>query len=224
MSVFEVVEKQGLKMIRAVIENETIRAEAGALHYMRGNIQLDSKSPGVGGFFKSIATSESVFRPTYTGTGEIYFGPPIFGEYTLLELNNESWVLDKGAYVCSDMGVEIGVFRNKAISGLMSGEGFFQTKTEGTGKMIIQSPGPLEVIDLQNDKLVVDGSFAVARQAHLDFSVQKAAKGLWGSMTSGEGFVNVIQGTGRVYLSPVPNVNVNLINEMAARIVIPSSS
>ncbi|MFT7639846.1 MAG: hypothetical protein ACI9G1_001584 [Pirellulaceae bacterium] len=214
MATFEVIERQGLRMVKATINNETIRAEAGALHYMQGDVTLESKAPSAGGFLKSLVTQESIFRPTYTGTGVIHFGPPAFGEYTTMPLEGGAWVLDKGAYVCSDIGIEIGVYRNKAIAGLLSGEGFFQTKVEGTGNLVIYSQGPLEAIDLSNDRLVVDGSFAVARQASLNFAVQKATKGLFSSMTSGEGFVNVIEGTGRVLLSPVPNIYVNLVNEM----------
>ena len=222
MATFEIIEKQGLKMIKATIDNETIRAEAGALHYMKGLIQLESKAPSAKGFLKSMVTQESIFRPTYTGTGEIFYGPPTFGEYTMMDLNGEAWVLDKGAYVCSDIAIDVGVYANKAISGLLSGEGFFQTKVEGSGRVVIQSLGPLETIYLQNERLAVDGKFAVARQAHLNFSVQKATKGLLSSMTSGEGFLNIIEGTGRVLISPVPNLYANLLSEM--RLSIPTAT
>ena len=36
MARFEVVSQDGLKLLRCVIENEMVRAESGALHYMRG--------------------------------------------------------------------------------------------------------------------------------------------------------------------------------------------
>ena len=49
-----------------------------------------------------------------------------------------------------------------------------------------------------------------------------SAQGGEAAATSGEGFVNVIEGTGRVLLAPVPNIYVNLVNEM--RSVIPTSS
>ena len=214
MATFEVVEKQGLKMIKATIANETIRAEAGALHYMLGEITLETAMPSAKGFLKSMVTKESVFKPTYTGTGEVFFGPPIFGEYHTLELNGDAWVLDKGAYVCSDAAVEVGAFRNKAISGLLGGEGFFQVEVKGTGKVVLQAQGPIETVDLQNQTLTVDGSFAVARQGHLEFTVKKAAKGILSSMASGEGLVNVIQGTGRVLLAPVPNIYSNLVDQV----------
>jgi uncharacterized protein (AIM24 family) len=221
MSTFEIIAQQGLKMIKATINNETIRAESGALHYMQGRIELKTPMPSAGGILKSMVTAETIVRPTYTGTGTIFFGPPIFGEHMILELNNEAWVLDRGAYVCSDNSVEVGAFRNKAMSALMSGEGWFQTKVEGKGKVVLQAQGPVQAIDLRDDKLVVDGSFAVARQAQLDFSVQRATKGLLGSAASGEGLVNVIQGTGRVYIAPIPNAHVALGHQIASNIHIP---
>ncbi len=214
MATFEVVSRQALKMVKATLQNEAIRVESGAMHYMRGNIVIETRAPSAGGILKSIVTHENIFRPTYTGTGEVYIGPPSFGEYTVLQLNGEAWVLDKGAYVCSDAGINVDVHRNKAIAGLISGEGIFQTKVEGTGQVVVFSQGPLEAIDLVNDRLTVDGTFAVARQAHLDFSIQRATKTLLGSAASGEGLVNVIQGTGRVYLAPVPNLHQNLVNTL----------
>jgi len=223
MATFQVIEKEGLKMVKAILQNETIRAEAGALHYMLGDIELTTSLPSAKGFLKSLVTQESVFKPAYKGSGEVFFGPPIFGEYFELELQNEAWVLDKGAYVCSDGTVEAGSFRNKAITGLVSGEGFFQTKVEGSGSVIIQAPGKIEILDLENQTLTVDGSFAVARQAHLDYTVRKAAKGILSSMASGEGLVNVIQGTGRVLLSPVPNIYNNLISQMRSAMPTPAA-
>jgi uncharacterized protein (TIGR00266 family) len=210
MADFDIIEKQGMKMIRAVLKGESIRAEAGALHYMQGSVELMTRMPTVGGMLKSLVTRETLFRPVYTGTGTVHFGPPIFGEYFILELKNDSWVLDQGAYVCSESGVEITAVANKIFAGLAGGEGFFQTKVHGTGKVVIQAQGPLEAIDLVNDKLVVDGRFAVAREGRLDYSVQKVQKSLLGSMASGEGFVNVIKGTGRVYIAPIPNVYASL--------------
>ncbi|MCG3152448.1 MAG: hypothetical protein GEEBNDBF_01746 [bacterium] len=223
MAVFEVIEKQGLKMIRATLNNEVIRAEAGALHYMQGPIQMDVAAPSAGGILKAMATGESIVRPTYTGTGQVFFGPPIFGEYTMLELAGHEYILDRGAYVCSDIGIEVGVWRNKALTGLFGGEGFWQTLVKGHGRVMIKSSGPLEAINLVNDKLVVDGSFAVARTGALEYSLQRASKGFLASAASGEGIVSVFQGTGQVLLSPVPNVWHNLVDAIIANIPVSSS-
>ena len=213
MAQFEIVEFEGQKMIRATLQGDTIRAESGALHYMRGNVEMTSQAPTAGGFLKSVVSGESVFKPTYTGQGEVYFGPPIFGEYVMLNLNNEEWVLDQGAYVCSDSGIEVDVFRNKALTGLVGGEGLFQTRVRGTGTVVLQSPGKVQQLQLQGERLSVDGSFAIARTASLDYTVRRASKSLVGSFTSGEGLLNTFSGQGTVLLAPVPNLYQNLINQ-----------
>ena len=110
---YEIVNKEELRMVKATLNGDTVRAESGALHYMIGNIEMVTKAPSVGGFLKSVVSSEDIFRPTYTGTGEVFFGPPTFGEYHILELNGNSMVLDQGAYICSDEGIEVGIMRNK---------------------------------------------------------------------------------------------------------------
>jgi uncharacterized protein (AIM24 family) len=212
MAQFEIVAQEGLKMVRCVIANEMVRAESGALHYMRGKIEMTSAAPSVGGFLKSVVSRENIFRPTYQGTGEIFFGPPIFGEYEILDLKGEEWVLEQGAYVCSDAAVEIGVWRNKAVAAFFGGEGWFQTSVKGTGKVVMQAPGKVQRIDLRGEKLSVDGKFAVARTAGLNFEVQKAAKSILGSLTSGEGLLSTFEGTGTVLIAPVPNVNQNLVS------------
>lgn len=60
----------------------------------------------------------------------------------------------------------------------------------------------IEIIELQNDVLKVDGNFAILRSANLDFTVERSAKTLVGSAVSGEGLVNVYRGTGSVWLAP----------------------
>ena len=111
------------------------------------------------------------------------------------------------------MGIEVGVFTNKAMTGLFGGEGFFQTRVRGNGKVMIMAPGPLERLELQNETLVVDGSFAVARTPELQYSVEKATKGLFASWISGEGIVNTFRGTGTVLIAPVPKRFLTLLRE-----------
>ena len=59
---------------------------------------------------------------------------------------------------------------------------------------------------LNNQTLTVDGRFAVARQASLNFETKLLGKGIMSKVSGGEGFVNIISGTGKVMLSPIPNL------------------
>ena len=102
------------------------------------------------------------------------------------------------------MGIEVDVHREKALTAFKSGEGLvdFQTKISGNGRVLVLAPGPVEEINLENDRLVVDGKFAFARSASLNYSAEKATQSIIGSITSGEGMVRVYQGTGKVLMSP----------------------
>lgn len=200
---FDIQTKEMLKTVKIDLNNESVRVESGAMYYMMGKIAMEAKAPSAKGILKSFVSGEKAVRPVYSGTGTLYLEPS-YGEFTVLELNNEEWILDKGSYYASEMSVDIDIFKNKAMAGIMSGEGFFQTKVSGTGKVIMSSTGPLERIELKNDKLVVDGNFAIARTGNLEFKVEKASKGLFGTMISGEGLVNTFEGTGTVLISPVP--------------------
>lgn len=206
MPQFEVVEFEKMKLLRATLQGETVRSEAGAMHYMLGNIDMESKVPGLGKMLKSFASGEKIFRPTYTGTGHIFFGPPTFGEYNFLQLNGDAWILDRGAYVASDVGITVDAHRNKGLSMIASGEGIFQTKVSGHGIVAYYSDGPVQEVMLNNQTLTVDGRFAVARQASLNFETKLLGKGVMSKVSGGEGFVNVISGTGKVMLAPIPNL------------------
>ncbi len=212
-TVFEVLQNDLWKVPKITLRQEEVILEAGALHYMKGNIEIDSQLPSVGGFLKSALTKESAVKPRYRGTGEIFL-EPTFGEVNLLEPSGEIWVLDKGAFLACDRTVEVGMHTNKAMAGLFGGEGFFQTEVKGPGKVFYLSPGPVQKIVMDGtETLTVDGSFAVARTASLQFEVTKATKGMFSSWTSGEGIVNKFRGQGIVMIAPVPNRLLTLIQQ-----------
>ena len=210
---FKIVNKEHLNLVEVKLENNAFRYEAGAMHYMRGNLTLESEMPSVGSMFKSMLTREKIVKPVIRGSGTVFL-QPTFGEYTVLNLNNEEWILDRGAYLASDIEVEIGSFTNKAISAIFSGEKWFQTVVSGTGKVIITSAGPIEEVELKNGKLVVDGAFAIARSSGIDLKVTKATKGIFSSIISGEGIVNTFTGTGKIWIAPVDNYLTTLLNSI----------
>ncbi len=204
MAEWRIKQQDLLNYVEVILHNESVRTEAGALRYFQGPIEMKSQMPSVGGFIKSRLSGEKVFRPVFTGSGKLVLEPS-FQEFYQLDLRDESLILDRGAFWACDASIEVDIKVNKISTSLLSGEGIVQTAVKGRGSVIIQTPGPIEIIDLRDDRLVVDGSFAVARSAGLDFTVQQSTRSLLGTMTSGEVLVNVFQGTGRVYLAPIPN-------------------
>lgn len=210
---FDVFETEVYRMARVTLQGSAFSMEAGLLHYWVGQIQMQANTPSLGGMAKSFLTKEKMVRPVYSGHGEVYL-EPTFGEIEFLDLDGQQvWILDKGCYLASDQGVQLGMYTNPAFQSFFGGEGMFQTQVSGTGKVMFTSPGPLERIDLRGQTLTVDGSFAVARSGGVEFRAEKATKGLFRSMMSGEGMVNVFTGYGTVLIAPIPNRYTTLLRE-----------
>jgi len=202
-----------LKMVKVTLKNSGLVTESGALYFHKGNIEAVSNIGGVGGLAKKLIKSklsnESTFKPLYKGTGEIFLEPS-FSHYIIMNLENESIVVDKGIFYCCEEGMEIGVATQKNLSsGLLGGEGWFQTQISGTGIVVLEIPVPMEEVlkyELDNERMQVDGNFALLRSGSVNFSVQRSSKQLLGSMTSGEGLLHTFEGTGQVWLAPTQPV------------------
>ena len=109
-------------------------------------------------------------------------------------------------FYCAQGSVTVKPILNKQVSGaLLGGEGVFQTQLIGPGLVVLESPVPLceiNILQINNDVLRVDGNFALLRTGNLEFSVERSAQTLIGSAVSGEGLVNVFRGTGQVWIAP----------------------
>ena len=57
---YEIINNEELRMVKVNLNGEEVRSESGALHYMKGQLEMVSSFQGVGKLLKSIATSEKV--------------------------------------------------------------------------------------------------------------------------------------------------------------------
>lgn len=202
-----------LKQVRIVLRGGEVILEAGVLHFMKGNITVTSPVGGLGGLAKKVAsnvlTQETTFKPHYQGFGEIHLEPS-FGHFIITYLDHEEMIVDKGMYYASEASVDVGVAMQRNVSSaLFGGEGLFQTKLSGTGWCVLISPVPSSEIvrySLHNEKLCVDGNFALLRKGNIDFKVEKSAKSIVGTFTSGEGVLQTFTGTGEVWLAPTQSM------------------
>lgn len=201
-----------LKQIRIILNDSAVKLEPNSLSYMKGNIDIKNKSGGLLGFGKKIITSkltgETAFKPTYSGSGDIFLEPS-FGHFALVELEDDEIIVsDNMFYACED-GIDVNAAIQKNVSSAFLGnEGLYQTRIEGSGIVALKVPVPESEIFkciLINDTLKVDGNFAILRTGNIEFSVEKSSKSIVGTMVSGEGLVNVYRGTGEVWLTPTQN-------------------
>jgi uncharacterized protein (AIM24 family) len=160
----------------------------------------------VGGLIKSLLADEAVYRPAYFGTGVITLESSL-GGFHVMDLNGESWVLERGAYWASEGSVDIQYHRERMMTGLWAGEGpvYLQTRVRGHGKVVLTTRGPVEELTLGPGKqMVVEGKYVVARTGDVTFGVRRSTKNFFGRFTAGEGWVRVYEGNGRILLNPAP--------------------
>ena len=166
---------------------------------------------GVGDFLgKALSakvTKESTAKPEYTGTGLLMLEPTY--KHILL-VNVEEWgsiVLEDGLFLACDGRIQQKVVaRTNLSSAALGGEGLFNLCLTGSGIAVLESPVPREELiefEISNDELKIDGNMAIAWSNSLQFTVERSSKSLIGSAVSGEGFVNVFRGSGRVLMSPL---------------------
>jgi uncharacterized protein (AIM24 family) len=184
---------------------------AGAMQWTSGAVSMvaDVKGFGdlIGKALSSKVTKESAIKPKYQGNGLLMLEPTY--KHILLEEVSE-WggiVLDDGLFLACDSKVQQKVVaRTNFSSAMLGNEGLFNLCLRGAGIAVLESPVPRdELIEfvLQNDEVRIDGNYAIAWSDTLEFRVEKSSKSLIGSAVSGEGFVNVYRGTGRILMAPV---------------------
>lgn len=194
------------------LKKANITLQAGAMQWTVGDVNATTGIKGVGDLFgkalRGKATGESAIKPEYTGNGTLVLEPTY--KYILLEdlANwNGTMVLEDGLFLACDSALQQkAIMRSNLSSAVAGGEGLFNLGISGQGVVCLESPCPREElveIQLQDDILKVDGSYAIAWSGSLSFTVERSGKSLIGSAASGEGLVNVFRGTGRVLLAPV---------------------
>lgn len=190
----------------------SVTIQPGDMQWMVGEVEATTGIKGVGDLLgKAIrgkVTGEAAVKPEYRGSGMVVL-EPVYDHILLLDLKEwgGSVVLDDGLFLACDSGIRMGTQMRQSFSSAVAGnEGLFNLRLDGQGIAALESPVPLDElieVELQNDVLKVDGNFAVAWSAGLQFTVEKAGSSLLGSAASKEGLVNVYRGTGKVLLSPL---------------------
>lgn len=207
MAKFEVHQLEGMRYVTAELDDEMIRAEAGALGYHTGDIAIRSKLlPSIRGAIRSALAEEAIYRPEYTGTGVVTLESSL-GGFHILDLKDEVWILEAGTYWASEGSVDVSYKRERFLTALWLGEGliYLQTRVQGSGKVVVTTRGPVEEVTLeQGQKLRVDGRHVICRSETVSYVAERATRNFLGRYTAGEGLVRVFTGPGKLLLNPAP--------------------
>ena len=184
--------------------NEEIRVESGAMVSTSQGVTVETKAAG--GILKSLARSvlagESFFQNTFrapAGGGEVTVAPAPPGDLFVLELRNESLMVQSGSYVASEMGIHLDTKWGGAKT-FFASEGLIMLRASGTGKLLLSSFGAIHEVNLQaGQTYTVDTGHLVAFSEGIGFKVRRVG-GLKSTIFSGEGLVVDLTGPGRVLL------------------------
>lgn len=207
--------QMGVRRRQLVVDldgTNSLVTQAGAMQWIFGDVNATTGIKGVGDLFgkmvKGAVTKESAIKPEYVGSGRIILEPT----YKFIILQDVAdWGIsgmsvEDGMFLACDGKVEHKIAARTNISSAIAGnEGLFNLSLRGNGIVALESNVPaseLVTVDLDNDVLKLDGSFAICWSTSLQFTVERSSKTLIGSAVNGEGLVNVFRGTGRVLISP----------------------
>lgn len=202
------------RQVSVTLQKSSVILQSGAMQWMAGNVTATTNVKDIKDLLKkavsSKVTGETIIKPKYSSDTEgIVVLEPTY-KHILIE-NIADWgdgmVIEDKLFLACDESVSIGtVARNTISSAVLGKEGLFNTVLSGDGYAVLESDVPrdeLVLVELVDDKIQIDGSFAIAWSKSLQFTVEKTTKTLIGSAASGEGLVNVYSGTGKVLMAPV---------------------
>jgi len=182
---------------------EQIFAEAGAMASMSGKISMNTSFFGglIPGLLKAFLGGESLFLNEFSNKTqspqEIVLTQSTIGDITHIQLNGNEICLQPGAYIAHTKGVKVEL-QWAGLASWFSGEGLFKLKLGGKGMVFFGAYGGLSEIQVANS-FVVDSGHLVAYEPAIKMNVGLSGS-MFGSLTSGEGLVNKLEGSGKIYL------------------------
>jgi len=206
MATFKVEHSEGMRWVRVALDGDEVRTERGALNHMQGAITMDVPWPTLRAWWVSLFSDETTLRPRYSGTGTVSLDSSLGGYHLMNVTAGERWVLDTRCFWASDRKIQLSIHRERMLTALWAGEGLFWYKTalKGEGQVVLSVPGPVHEVALDNDRLITDGPFVVARTNGISMQIKRPVKSLLSYWLSGQKRAYVYEGTGKLLLCAVP--------------------
>lgn len=197
---------------------EKIHCESDAMVMMESTLELHGKIAGglLGGLKRKLAGGESFFQQhieAVNGNGDCLLSPVLPGAMQVIDVGAKQYILNDGAFVASDVSIEMKMRSQSIGNALFAGSGgFFVAETSGSGQLVVSGFGSMFALDVTRDKdVIIDNSHVVCWDSTLHYEISvttsKNTGGIGGflsnavnSFTSGEGIVLRFSGNGKVYI------------------------
>lgn len=137
----------------------------------------------------------------------IAFGSSFPGKILALQVTPaQNFILQKKAFLASEMGVELAMYVNRKLgAGFFGGEGFIMQKVSGNGIVFVEVDGEFMEYELQaGQRMIVDTGYLLGMEASVNMDIQEVP-GLKNKLLGGEGLFNtVLTGPGKIWLQTMP--------------------
>lgn len=191
-------------------DGESMLCEAGAMSWMSPNMEMETKSGGMGKLFGRMVSGETMFQNQYTarsGAGMIAFTSSFPGNILAIEITpDKSIVIQKRAFLACTSGVQMEVFFQKKLgTAFFGGEGFIMQKLSGSGTVFLEIDGSTVNYNLKpGQKMLVSTGHVAMMDETVNMDIQQV-KGVKNVLFGGESLFNtVITGPGAVTLQTMP--------------------
>ena len=183
---------------------EKITAESGAMVYIKGDVEIKTRTRE-GGFLKKLKVTalggESFFVNDYVARGNASIGltgPPL-GDIIRIEIQPSfGFIVQSGSYVASTSGVMLDTQWQGFTKGLFGSE-FFMLKATGQGEIFLNAYGGIIERRIEKDeRLLLDNYHLVALSESAIYKVIKVG-GMKTTILGGEGLATEIIGPATVY-------------------------
>ncbi len=185
---------------------ETIISQSGGMTWMSEGVTMEtSTNGGIGKGLGRLFAGESIFQVNFSAqrAGEnIAFSSTVAGEIMPVDVTEASFIIQKGAFLCSEASVKLDtVLQKKLSAGLLGGEGFILQKISGSGICFLEVDGDKLVKELAPGEFIrVSTGNVVAFQDSVAYEIE-TVKGFKNMLLSGEGFfITKLTGPGKVII------------------------
>lgn len=201
---FQIIEEPMALLEVQMLAGEKITAESGAMVYMKGDIEVKTRTRE-GGFLKKLKVTalggESFFVNDFVAKNNCSIGltgPPIGDIVQLQVKQGAGYIVQSGSYVASTQGVLLDTQWQGFTKGLFGSE-FFMLKVTGDGELFANAYGGIVRKDLAaGEKMTVDNYHLVAIGEQVRYNVIKVG-GMKTTILGGEGLATECTGPGPVY-------------------------
>src|SRR3989339_1240142 len=147
------------RLIITLKKGELIYAEPGSVYFANEAIQPATKlKGGILEGAKRVMTGESLFIPLYASSsdgGEIHIKTKFIGKILTFDLlPKQVLICQKGAFLCGQESVDIGLHIRHLTAGAFGGEGFIMQRIVGPGWVFLAIDGEVEEHNLSASETI----------------------------------------------------------------------